>query len=402
MSSIETAIPTRPFPELLDEFEAESSTARVLLIRSGPLHMVMRIIEALKSWNAGVSITQFCHAGEEIVELENLIYPHYSYFRFERVDLADLKSRNFDLVVVPYVTNRRLHPDYHQVDRIAGAVGARTVIAYYLDRTALLLDQAFLDRKFELTVRSYLAQKNEAVAEICAFTGEDPLEVEDKCKIVSKFGDIIWEISQPETEEEVLSFYRDTDFYIYHLMKGCDWQGSGRHLAQVIIDEINPVDRVLDYGGGCGSLSIALAQAGFNTTHLDLPSQLLEFTRFRFARRGLDVKTIAAVAKYPLKEKYNAIICTHVIEHLTDPESTLRHMANHLETGGKMFLEIPFDPSPGAEAHPHMHLNYLTFDRYQELMVNLGFILSSRIGKLDIFQKERVPLPGTMHQSSPV
>ncbi len=401
MSTAEPVIPTRPFSKLLDGIRAESSPVRVLVIRSGPRHMVTRIIQALRAWNSQVSITQFCHAGEEMADCENIIYPHHGYFRFERVDITDLESGNFFMVVAPYATDRRLHPEYHQVDRIALAVGARTVTAYYLDGSALVLDRAFLEGKFELTVRPFLARMDQSVAEICNFTGEAPLEVEDKCNIASKLGNELWEKSRPETEEEVLKFYLENDFYIYQLMKECDWQGARSYLAPAVIDELNPGDRVLDYGGGCGALSISLARAGFKSTHLDLPGRLLEFARSRFAGRGLDIKTIAAVEKYPLLKRYDAIICTHVIEHLTDPEGTLRHLADHLETGGKLFLEIPFDPSPGADAHLNMHLNHLTFDKYRELMVELGFNLSNKIGKLDIFQEEPHPPGCSAAQPSP-
>ena len=379
----EPPVHTSPFIRILDS--CGTGAQKVLVIKSGCKEFVSWIIDTLHKWKPELAISLFCHEGEEISGLENIIYPDPNYFRLGFVDLAELRRSRFDLVVVPYSTNRRLHPEYYELDIIATTIRAESVIACYLDRTAVILDQELLKLKADSVVKPYLEQRYKAIEEICAFTGEDQVTVENKCDMAGKIAGCLWLAKAPRTEEEIIDFYGENDFYIYQLMKENDWRGARSDLAETIIAESNPQDRVCDYGGGCGALSIALAQAGFRTVHLDLPGRLLDFAAFRFRQRDLDVQVIPATGKYPLEGSFDGIICTHVLEHLTDPEEKLSHMAGHLEAGGKIFLAVPFEPNQASGTHPGMHLNRLSYERYREIINELGFRLARKEGELDIF-----------------
>ncbi len=375
-------LPLADLEQLLDRHAPAAE--RVLLIRSSSRSHVTAILERLRAWRPGLRVTQLCHPGEELEGCENLLYPDPGYFRRELVDFPALRERRFQLVLLPYATDRRLHPDYHELDGIASALGA-PVLACYLDGRALALERGVLALKLKLEVGPYLARKAEALEEICGFTGEEPAAAEDLCRRANKLIAEEWERLAPRTEEQIEEFYRSCRLYIHQLMKECDWRGARSDLAEAVARVLPPGCRVLDYGGGCGALSLALAGQGFRVAHLDLPGPLLEFARYRFARRGLEAQVLAADQTYPLREHYAAIICTHVLEHLPDPEDKLRHMARHLEPGGKLLLAVPFEPNPTAGEHPGMHLNRLGPSRYQELLEELGFRLELKEGELDVF-----------------
>ncbi|OGF98773.1 MAG: hypothetical protein A3F83_13235 [Candidatus Glassbacteria bacterium RIFCSPLOWO2_12_FULL_58_11] len=375
---------TTALPQILDKLVGEVD--KVLLFSSGPDLLVRKAIDSLQAWKPNLSITIYCHSGREIAGFENLIYPYPGYFRFELADLHQLREYCFDLALIPYATDRRLHPDYNELDRIASAVGAWAVLAYYFDGTVLLLDSKLLERKEKLVVNPYLKQKNRAIGEICAFTGESPLLVEDKCNLAYLRASRLWEERRPESAEAIDRFYRENDFYIYGLMKECDWRGARFDTAELVCKELEPGSSVLDYGGGCGTTALFLARRGFRLAHLDLPGRLLDFAEFRFQRRRLNIKVLKAEKKYPLREAYDSIVCTHVLEHLPDPEGKLRHLAEHLNPGGKLILSIPFEPNPVAGVHPNLHLNRLAPERYARLMEELGFGTPLHKGELDIFQ----------------
>ncbi len=376
--------PTLPLRILLDTHAANAR--KVLIIRSGPLEMVRDIIGALRQVLPEVRITQLCHQGQQLDSCQNLLYNHPGYFRLSRTDTAALAGQNFDLTVIPYATDRRLHPEYHEVDSIAAKSGADIIVAVFWDRSALVLDKDLLARKQRELVQPYLQSKNSAIAEIQGFTGENSETIEDRCHLATARGDKLWSELSPSSDEDIERFYTAADFYIYALMKECDWRGARSDTVDTIAPELPGGASVLDYGAGCGAVGIAMAQRGFMVTHLDLPGPLIEFARSRYHSRKLPVTVQPAGEKYPLSSPYDAIICTHVLEHVPDPQQKLRHMAGHLAPGGTMFIAIPFEANPVGGQHPGMHLNRLTQAGYNALLEELGLRCIRQAEDIDILR----------------
>ncbi len=375
--------PTLPLPKLLKNHR---DARNILIFRSGPLEMLRDIIDTLRQVVPAAEITQYCHQGQQLECCRNLLYSHPGYFRLAHADLAALREQQFDLTLVPYATDRRLHPEYHEPDRIAAQSGAAAIIAVFWDRSAAVLDENLLARKEREVVRPYLKNKNAAIAEIRRFTGEDPETIEDKCHLAAARGDKLWSELAPRSDEEIEYFYRGTDFYVYALMKECDWRGARSDTVEQIAEQLPGGASVLDYGAGCAAVGIALAERGFRVTHLDLPGTLIEFARSRYRARGLAVTVQPAGEKYPLSGLYDAIICTHVLEHVPDPTEKLRHLAAHLAPGGLLFVAIPFEANPVGGEHPGMHLNRLTPALYEELLRELGLTRIDRAGEMDILR----------------
>jgi len=172
-------------------------------------------------------------------------------------------------------------------------------------------------------------------------------------------------------------------------MKECDWRGARSDIAASLAEHIPAGSSVLDYGAGCGAVGIALAERGFRVSHLDLPGPLLEFARSRYEARNLPVTIIPANIKFPLSETYDAIISTHVLEHVADPDDKLRHMAAQLSPGGRMFIAIPFEANSVGGTHPGMHLNRLTPERYDSLLDELGFERRHLVSDVDMLIRRR-------------
>jgi len=385
MRITEPEITTLPLLEVLKSLETD--IRRVLLIRSAPQKMMLAALSVLRRWRKELDISVLCHAGEYLPGCVSLEYPDQGFFRLERLDIAALRKIGFDLVLVPYATDCRLSPYYENVDRIAGASGAGEIVIFYRDSTAVRADKKLLELKRREVVEPYRRRKAQALAEICAFTHEDLPDVEEKCEQAGLAACSLWNRNTPSSESELRRFYQDNDFYVYELMK-TEYTGSQDKLLEEILGEIRPGRQMLDYGGGCGTLAIASAGAGVKTSYLDLPGVLLDFAAFRFRRRNLPVKVIAAKGKEPLNRLYDAIACIDVLEHLSRPEDTLRLLAEHVRPGGKLILKVDFEENPVKDSPLPLHLNRLSRSRYNSLVGSELLLEHLRsYGELDIFSR---------------
>jgi len=99
--------------------------------------------------------------------------------------------------------------------------------------------------------------------------------------------------------------------------------------------------RVLDYGCGVSDIGLLFASLGADVTICDLDDRKLDFTIWRFKKRGLNPKVIRVLDTEvypPLPEsEFDLIIATEIFEHVREPLKLLKNFTKSLRNGGYLF-----------------------------------------------------------------
>ena len=99
---------------------------------------------------------------------------------------------------------------------------------------------------------------------------------------------------------------------------------------------------VLDAGTGCADFSFALvAQKGLpkSLTLCDISADMLKLAKQRLQGAGVQaVGIVSDLESLPNTQKYDLILCAHVIEHCPNPTTALSALRGQLAEGGKLFL----------------------------------------------------------------
>jgi 2-polyprenyl-3-methyl-5-hydroxy-6-metoxy-1,4-benzoquinol methylase/glycosyltransferase involved in cell wall biosynthesis len=121
----------------------------------------------------------------------------------------------------------------------------------------------------------------------------------------------------------------------------------GRAAAD-IIERLVPLagKRALDIGCAYGGFLVALAERGAEPIGVDTDPQLLRLGEHNFRDTGLSLPTYCKdVTKSediaPFLDRFDIITCNDVIEHVTSPAATIRHVAAMLREDGLAYFEIP-------------------------------------------------------------
>ena len=95
---------------------------------------------------------------------------------------------------------------------------------------------------------------------------------------------------------------------------------------------------MLEIGCATGALLSAFAQAGWAVTGVEAGHSMAAYARKSF---GLDViaGTIETAALPP--QAFDAVVATHLIEHLNDPRSFLRETRRVMRNDGRLYLVTP-------------------------------------------------------------
>ena len=128
--------------------------------------------------------------------------------------------------------------------------------------------------------------------------------------------------------------------------------------------------RVLDYGGAEGRLLSPFLQAGWECDLVDYVEKSLPGVN----RLG------ATLADVPATRRYDAIICSHVLEHLAEPSAALRELRPFLADGAVLFAEVPVDLWGGLPIarDPVTHVNFFTSLTLEQLLVRNGYRVLDR------------------------
>lgn len=97
---------------------------------------------------------------------------------------------------------------------------------------------------------------------------------------------------------------------------------------------------VLDVGCGTGSLSLLLAEAGHRVTGVDLAPRMVERAEAKLAAAGLAGRFLVGDAADPPtgQERYDVLLCRHLLWTLPDPGAALRAWVARLGPGGRLVL----------------------------------------------------------------
>jgi SAM-dependent methyltransferase len=110
-------------------------------------------------------------------------------------------------------------------------------------------------------------------------------------------------------------------------------------LAYVPIREyVKNKDRldILDIGCGYGYLTYALSYLKHNATGIDISKSAIDFATENFGKNFLnaDINSVS-------KKKFDLIVATELIEHLTNPEELVRKCSKLLKKDGRIIFTTP-------------------------------------------------------------
>lgn len=106
--------------------------------------------------------------------------------------------------------------------------------------------------------------------------------------------------------------------------------------------------KVLDVGCSQGIVPLLLAREGFEVLGIDLDEQAISVAREQLGKEHVDTQKNMSLlcANFMLhdlgKEKYDTVVMSEVLEHLTRPEEFLRRARELAINGGRLVVTVPF------------------------------------------------------------
>ncbi|MBC7473558.1 MAG: methyltransferase [Candidatus Sericytochromatia bacterium] len=224
---------------------------------------------------------------------------------------------------------------------------------------------------------------DENISDLILYVRKNELEILKLIKSAMLNRNIEWE---ELSKYSILDFHRSNEANIFCLSK---WNAEEKY--QNIIRYIkyickNRQGKILDFGGGIGELTINLASIGLDIDFIEVPGKTLEFAKWKFKRRALNINTYTSLNQ--LKERYDIIICLDVLEVLEKPMSHLKKFYQLLNKNGILILSVG---DVGNKNHPMNLIQNKNFiDNLDIYCSEIGFIDSIFENKFHLKIKAKI------------
>lgn len=239
----------------------------------------------------------------------------------------------------------------------------------------------------------------ELLNQLSTFLGEEPCNVRKKLRREFRSpGSTVqeaWTQARPVSDAEIEEFYRSTDCYLYDLLivHRSSERRRWREVATALFLKYR-VRTLLDYGGGCGDDSLYFSRIGLECTVYDYGRLTLGFARFRAEHVGAKIKFLDQVGNDRNDQKYDAVYCTEMLEHVVEPFREIERMRQSLVLGGVLVVTHSFD-SVGNEYPSHLERHRGLSHRFVKNVEQMGFecleVLAIPGNQFFVFQ--HVPAP---------
>src|SRR6476469_8542315 len=103
---------------------------------------------------------------------------------------------------------------------------------------------------------------------------------------------------------------------------------------------------VLDVGCGNGIIARGIGQNGFRVYGIDVSEKAVEKARSLTTLPNVTFDVISAERLVADGKKYNAVICSEVLEHLHEPRNLLNTLYHSLADNGILIVTVPNGKGP--------------------------------------------------------
>lgn len=189
----------------------------------------------------------------------------------------------------------------------------------------------------------------------------------------------------PRTDDELLTWYRATDSYLweltaYHSDPGFNYRGMVSGIVEAL--KVKGVKSVLCLGDGTGDLALAVQRFGMTPYYHDLScSKTARFAESRFFMRLGDywqenIGVVETGGFDPLIDRtVDAVVSLDFLEHVPNVEAWVGSVSGCLRPGGFFVAQNAFAMGSGDQGSMPMHLS--TNDHWERdwdpLLTNYGF-----------------------------
>jgi SAM-dependent methyltransferase len=138
-----------------------------------------------------------------------------------------------------------------------------------------------------------------------------------------------------------------------------------RELAHTLQPYTHRDARVLDFGGGTGSLMVCLVEQGIQCSVVDYAAETIS---------GVE-RAATQLSELPTERRFDLIVVSHVLEHLADPLTVTRALQERLTPEGVLYVEVPLELVGGAprRREPVTHINFFAEPSLLELLERARF-----------------------------
>lgn len=143
----------------------------------------------------------------------------------------------------------------------------------------------------------------------------------------------------------------------------------------------------LDIGCGTGTIDFYLATKGFRVTGIDISGKAIDMAIKNAKNLGQSSRTQFLVSEFPkiqIKQKFDAVICTEVLEHLKNDREALKIVFFMLNSNGVAIFSSPSTNSPLfrmklTKKHDNIvgHLRRYSVMNYAQMVKDAGFQIIS-------------------------
>lgn len=206
---------------------------------------------------------------------------------------------------------------------------------------------------------------NQVIPLINRVTGESEEIIKNRlCKELQRTGSNVTEVFYengliPYVMNKNQEIIYKSDAFIYELLVYNISEVKSKiqnHLLNFLKDKNNL--KILMYGDGIGLDSLLLIKNGYDITYYDYEGKTYEFAKKIW--QHFEVSPKVCFAPTTLELKYDIIVAFDVLEHVENPEETIKEFNRILNPNGFVILTAPFD-ALSYYLPTHLYSNYENF-----------------------------------------